>query len=113
MHAVDASPLGAEELAHIDGYWPAANYLSVGQIYLMSNPLLRDPLLPKQVKPRLPGHWGTTPGLNLLIDRVPGLARRAAVLRQQMVDKRAEHHAHTRRTGEDLPEVRDWVRPSG
>jgi xylulose-5-phosphate/fructose-6-phosphate phosphoketolase len=47
-----------------------------------------------------------------VIDRVPGLARRAAVLRQQMVDKRAEHRAHTRRTGEDLPEVRDWTWPA-
>jgi xylulose-5-phosphate/fructose-6-phosphate phosphoketolase len=46
-----------------------------------------------------------------VIDRVPGLARRAAVLRQEMVDKRAEHHDYVRRTGEDLPEVRDWVWP--
>jgi xylulose-5-phosphate/fructose-6-phosphate phosphoketolase len=47
-----------------------------------------------------------------VIDRVPGLARRAAVLRQQMVDKRAEHHAYIRRTGEDLPEIRDWTWPT-
>jgi xylulose-5-phosphate/fructose-6-phosphate phosphoketolase len=46
-----------------------------------------------------------------VIDRVPGLARRAAVLRQQMVDKRAEHRAYVRRTGEDLPEIRDWAWP--
>jgi xylulose-5-phosphate/fructose-6-phosphate phosphoketolase len=50
----------------IDAYWRAANYLSVGQIYLLDNPLLREPLLPEHVKPRLLGHWGTTPGLNLL-----------------------------------------------
>jgi xylulose-5-phosphate/fructose-6-phosphate phosphoketolase len=50
----------------IDAYWRAANYLSVGQIYLLENPLLREPLLPGHVKPRLLGHWGTTPGLNLL-----------------------------------------------
>jgi xylulose-5-phosphate/fructose-6-phosphate phosphoketolase len=53
-------------MALIDAYWRAANYLSVGQIYLMDNPLLREPLLPEHVKPRLLGHWGTTPGLNLL-----------------------------------------------
>jgi len=58
--------LEASELGLIDAYWRAANYLSVGQIYLMDNPLLREPLLPEHVKPRLLGHWGTTPGLNLL-----------------------------------------------
>ncbi|MCW2799211.1 MAG: phosphoketolase [Aeromicrobium sp.] len=58
--------LEAHELALIDAYWRAANYLSVGQIYLMDNPLLREPLLAEHVKPRLLGHWGTTPGLNLL-----------------------------------------------
>ncbi|WP_216822925.1 phosphoketolase [Aeromicrobium sp. A1-2] len=55
-----------DELELIDAYWRAANYLSVGQIYLMDNPLLREPLRPEHVKPRLLGHWGTTPGLNLL-----------------------------------------------
>jgi xylulose-5-phosphate/fructose-6-phosphate phosphoketolase len=59
-------PLTAEELRLIDGYWRAANYLSVGQIYLLDNPLLREPLRPEHVKPRLLGHWGTTPGLNFL-----------------------------------------------
>jgi xylulose-5-phosphate/fructose-6-phosphate phosphoketolase len=54
------------ELALIDAYWRAANYLSVGQIYLLDNPLLREPLRAEHVKPRLLGHWGTTPGLNLL-----------------------------------------------
>jgi xylulose-5-phosphate/fructose-6-phosphate phosphoketolase len=53
-------------LKALDGYWRAANYLSVGQIYLMTNPLLTEPLRPEQVKPRLLGHWGTTPGLNFL-----------------------------------------------
>jgi xylulose-5-phosphate/fructose-6-phosphate phosphoketolase len=56
----------ADELALLDAYWRAANYLSVGQIYLLSNPLLREPLQPEHIKPRLLGHWGTTPGLNLL-----------------------------------------------
>src|SRR5579875_4006394 len=59
-------PLSDEELRKIDAYWRAANYLSVGQIYLLDNPLLREPLAAEHVKPRLLGHWGTTPGLNLL-----------------------------------------------
>ncbi|MEV4244103.1 phosphoketolase family protein [Streptosporangium canum] len=53
-----------DALAHVDAYWRAANYLSVGQIYLLDNPLLAEPLAPEHVKPRLLGHWGTTPGLN-------------------------------------------------
>jgi xylulose-5-phosphate/fructose-6-phosphate phosphoketolase len=59
-------PLAAEELQKIDAYWRAANYLSVGQIYLYDNPLLAEPLKIEHVKPRLLGHWGTTPGLNLI-----------------------------------------------
>jgi xylulose-5-phosphate/fructose-6-phosphate phosphoketolase len=55
-----------EELRRIDAYWRAANYLSVGQIYLLDNPLLREPLKLEHIKPRLLGHWGTTPGLNLI-----------------------------------------------
>jgi xylulose-5-phosphate/fructose-6-phosphate phosphoketolase len=66
MYVVDGSPLGSAELHRLDAYWRAANYLSVGQIYLMGNPLLREAMTPAQVKPRLLGHWGTTPGLNLL-----------------------------------------------
>src|ERR671937_785295 len=58
--------LDDDELSAIDAYWRAANYLSVGQIYLLDNPLLREPLRPEHVKPRLLGHFGTTPGLNLL-----------------------------------------------
>jgi xylulose-5-phosphate/fructose-6-phosphate phosphoketolase len=56
----------AAEAASLDAYWRAANYLSVGQIYLLDNPLLREPLAPEHVKPRLLGHFGTTPGLNLI-----------------------------------------------
>ncbi|HEY7693430.1 MAG TPA: phosphoketolase family protein [Gaiellaceae bacterium] len=56
----------ADELRLLDAYWRAANYLSVGQIYLLDNPLLREPLRPEHVKPRLLGHFGTTPGLNLI-----------------------------------------------
>lgn len=60
------APLSAELLKKIDAYWRAANYLSVGQIYLLDNPLLREPLKLEHVKPRLVGHWGTTPGLNFI-----------------------------------------------
>src|SRR5215204_4983418 len=59
-------PLSADELAKMDAYWRASNYLSVGQIYLLDNPLLKEPLKREHVKPRLLGHWGTSPGLNML-----------------------------------------------
>jgi xylulose-5-phosphate/fructose-6-phosphate phosphoketolase len=58
--------LTADELRKIDAYWRAANYLSIGQIYLLDNPLLREPLTIEHIKPRLLGHWGTTPGLNFV-----------------------------------------------
>src|ERR671929_1303929 len=61
-----AAPLAPDELRRIDAYWRAANYLSVGQIYLLDNPLLKEPLRLEHVKPRLLGHWGTTPGLNFV-----------------------------------------------
>jgi xylulose-5-phosphate/fructose-6-phosphate phosphoketolase len=69
MTAVDsqpAQPLTDDEVQKMTAYWHAANYLSVGQIYLYDNPLLREPLRPEHVKPRLLGHWGTTPGLNFI-----------------------------------------------
>ena len=65
VHAIP-QPLSGDELRRIDAYWRAANYLSVGQIYLLANPLLREPLTLENVKPRLLGHWGTTPGLNFI-----------------------------------------------
>ena len=61
-----AGPLSAEEQRKLDAYWRALNYLSVGQIYLLDNPLLREPLKREHIKPRLLGHWGTSPGLNML-----------------------------------------------
>ena len=64
--AAAEGPLSAEELRKMHAYWRAANYLSVGQIYLMDNPLLKEPLQLKHVKPRLLGHWGTTSGQNFL-----------------------------------------------
>ena len=70
----------------IDAYWRAANSLSVGQIYLMDNPLLREPLLPEHVKPRLLGHWGTTPGLNLIY------AHANRVIKQRDLDEHRHRH---------------------
>jgi xylulose-5-phosphate/fructose-6-phosphate phosphoketolase len=64
--AREVLPLTDPQAQVIDRYWRAANYLSVGQIYLMDNPLLTEPLRPEHIKPRLLGHWGTTPGLNLI-----------------------------------------------
>jgi xylulose-5-phosphate/fructose-6-phosphate phosphoketolase len=64
--AGNGSTFTPEELTNLDRWWRAANYLSVGQIYLLDNPLLREPLRAEHVKPRLLGHWGTTPGLNLI-----------------------------------------------
>jgi xylulose-5-phosphate/fructose-6-phosphate phosphoketolase len=61
-----AGPLSPELLTRMNRYWQAANYLALGQIYLTDNPLLREPLRPEQIKPRLLGHWGTTPGLNFI-----------------------------------------------
>src|SRR4051794_2889670 len=62
----EAGPLSADDLRKMDAYWRASNYLSVGQIYLLDNPLLKETLKREHVKPRLLGHWGTTPGLNFL-----------------------------------------------
>jgi xylulose-5-phosphate/fructose-6-phosphate phosphoketolase len=66
LASASSQPLSPEELREMNAYWHAANYLSVGQIYLFANPLLREPLKLEHVKPRLLGHWGTTPGLNFI-----------------------------------------------
>jgi xylulose-5-phosphate/fructose-6-phosphate phosphoketolase len=73
---IQSNPLGPEELQAIDAYWRAANYLSVGQIYLLNNPLLREPLSVDDIKPRLLGHWGTTPGLNFVYVHLNRIIRR-------------------------------------
>ncbi len=73
--STEQSPLSKTELEQINAYWRAANYLSVGQIYLMDNPLLREPLRAEDIKPRLLGHWGTTPGLNLIYAHANRLIR--------------------------------------
>src|SRR5213083_2762310 len=64
--AAEPGKLTGEELRKMDAYWRASNYLSIGQIYLLDNPLLKEPLKREHVKPRLLGHWGTSPGLNML-----------------------------------------------
>src|SRR3954449_4830442 len=74
-----AAPLDDRELQLIDAYWRAANYLAVGQIYLLDNPLLERGLEPEDIKPRLLGHWGTTPGLNLLYTTLNRLVRQRDV----------------------------------
>src|SRR6201993_2949430 len=71
----ESQPLAADDVQLIDAYWRAANYLSVGQIYLLDNPLLREPLRAEHVKPRLLGHWGTTPGLNFIYVHLNRLIR--------------------------------------
>src|ERR1035441_8206070 len=63
---VPQGPLSPEMLDKMNRYWRAANYLCIGQIYLFENPLLREPLKAEQIKPRLLGHWGTSPGQNLI-----------------------------------------------
>ncbi|WP_338559303.1 phosphoketolase family protein [Erwinia sp. E_sp_B04_7] len=75
METSSPQPITEPELSLLDRYWRAANYLSVGQIYLMDNPLLREPLLPEHIKPRLLGHWGTTPGLNFIYVHLNRLIR--------------------------------------
>src|ERR1700730_6134045 len=79
MTDAEQGPLTATELDAIDGWWRAANYLSVGQIYLLGNPLLAEPLRPEHVKPRLLGHWGTTPGLNLIYAHLNRVIRHHAL----------------------------------
>src|SRR5947209_13928204 len=64
--AVQPKTLSPEQLRKMDAWWRAANYLSVGQIYLYDNPLLKEPLKKEHIKPRLVGHWWTTPGLNFI-----------------------------------------------
>src|SRR5579864_4369456 len=74
--SISSNPLTQEEQRKIDAYWRAANYLSVGQIYLYANPLLKEPLTTAHIKPRLLGHWGTTPGLNFIYVHLNRLIRK-------------------------------------
>jgi xylulose-5-phosphate/fructose-6-phosphate phosphoketolase len=68
-------PMSREQIVSLDAYWRAANYLTVGQIYLQDNPLLREPLKPEHIKPRLLGHWGTSPGLSFIYTHLNRLVK--------------------------------------
>src|ERR1700761_6713476 len=74
--AVEHGPLAPEELERMNAYWRACNYLAAGMIYLRDNPLLREPLRPEHIKPRLLGHWGTSPGLSFVYAHVSRLIRK-------------------------------------
>src|SRR6201987_3918208 len=74
--AAGRGPLSADALRKMDAYWRASNYLSVGQIYLLDNPLLKEPLRREHIKPRLLGHWGTSPGLNMLCTHLNRVIKR-------------------------------------
>src|SRR6478735_5788035 len=74
--STETEQLSSTDVELLDAYWRAANYLSVGQIYLLDNPLLREPLTPEHAKPRLLGHFGTTPGLNFLYAHLNRAIRR-------------------------------------
>src|SRR3954453_4575675 len=74
--AAEPGPLSADELRKLDAYWRASNYLSVGQIYLLDNPLLKEALKREHINPRLLGHWGTSPGLNMLCTHLNRVIKR-------------------------------------
>ena len=93
-------PISSEELRLLDAYWRAANYLSVGQIYLLDNPLLREPLRLEHVKPRLLGHWGTTPGPELRL-RAPEPRDPRARSQHDLRDRPRPRRARAR--GQHLP----------
>ncbi len=129
MVAPSASP-PRTDLQTLDAWWRAANYLSVGQIYLMDNPLLREPLAPEHVKPRLLGHWGTTPGLTFLwahLNRViarddldalfvtgPGHGGPAVVAAAWLEGTYSERYANVPRDAEGMKELfRQFSFPGG
>jgi xylulose-5-phosphate/fructose-6-phosphate phosphoketolase len=122
--------LSEDELRQLDAYWRAANYLSVGQIYLMDNPLLTEPLEPAHLKPRLLGHWGTTPGLNFVfthLDRIinnrdenviyiagPGHGGPAAVAHAYLEGTYSERYPHVSQDFDGLRELfRQFSFPGG
>ena len=124
-------PLTPELLDRMDAYWRAANYLSVGQLYLYDNPLLKEPLRLSHIKPMVLGHWGTTPGQHFIdvhldrvlndldrfhlvqdaVDRLPQLGTKGAYLKQLVQDKLIEHRHYIAKHGRDLPEIRNWMWP--
>jgi xylulose-5-phosphate/fructose-6-phosphate phosphoketolase len=125
-----SGPLSETDARLIDAWWRAANYLAVGQIYLLDNPLLTDPLGPEQVKPRLLGHWGTTPGLNFVyahMNRVirardlntiyvfgPGHGGPAALANAWLEGTYSETYPHLPRDAEGMRELfRQFSFPGG
>lgn len=116
-----AATLSDEDLRRTHAYWRAANYLSVGQIYLLENPLLKEPLQPDHIKPRLLGHWGTTPGLNFIyahmnraikvrdLDAIyvmgPGHGGPAAVANAWLEGTYSELHPHVSRDEHGMREL--------
>ena len=86
-------PLSPDKLRKIDAYWRAANYLSVGQIYLLDNPLMKEPLQLKHVKARLLGHWGTTPGQNFVYVHLN------RIIQEYDLEHDLYRRSRTRRTG--------------
>jgi xylulose-5-phosphate/fructose-6-phosphate phosphoketolase len=130
LAAPAAGPLSDHDLDLINAYWRAANYIAVGQIYLLDNPLLRQPLRPENVKPRLLGHWGTTPGLNFIyahMNRVirnwdlnaiyimgPGHGGPAAVANAYLEGTYSEVYPHITRDEEGLRKLfRQFSFPGG
>ena len=112
-----ASTNSAAELALMDAWWRAANYLSIGQIYLLDNPLLKEPLELKHIKPRLLGHWGTTPGLNFVyvhLNRVIKSARARHALCRRSRPRRSRDcrqylaRGHVQRILPACPAERGW-----
>ena len=97
---VSSNPLSSEELRKINAYWRAANYLSIGQIYLHANPLLTEPLRLEHIKPRLLGHWSATSGLNFIY------AHCNRLIEEQMLRNRLiEHKLYISRYGDDMPQT--------
>ena len=95
-----ASDLTATDLDRMVGYWEAANYLTVAQIYLQENVLLREPLRPEHIKPRLLGHWGTSLALNLVYVQLNRLIRRTA---RDVLYIAGPGHGSQRSRGQRLP----------
>ena len=114
----------ASELAQVDAWWQACNYLTIGQIYLKQNPLLRQPLTPDDIKPRLLGHWGTSPGLSFVYAHMSRLIRatgqemiylagprarrsgtRSRLARGQLQRDVPAHHSGHGRDGQAVPAV--------
>ena len=130
VRTVPEAPLSQEDVRLVDAYWRAANYLSVGQIYLLDNPLLKEPLRAEHVKPRLLGHWGTTPGpqlhlralnrvirnwdLNAIYVMGPGHGGPAAVANAYLEGTYSEVYPHITRDEEGLRRLfRQFSFPGG